>query len=597
MTRKRSSRRERRTEHSQVSSGIPASVVNEVEPWEIQPEAHQVVWTGLQPASAQSDYHSGYPPLGHQVVRPNYLEPGYSTSQWPQNVPVYGQSLHQSSSYEHVVGPASSYEQGFESASSYQHVVGPASSYQSAFLPIPGYPDASNATSNYQRYPNQMYFGQNVPEPSVAYLSDLHQDPYLSDLEQYPDPQHHSHPRYSYQSQSDPGLYDRVYARTSESLSDTRSRHGGSTTPTVNIPSENFGYTNDDLPFIASNSTSPAPEDEEGADSENASAVSDDGLDIAPVVHHTAHLMPLQYLQYHNLLHNWRTIQASLPADWQWDVEYHTSKANHGGQHGSWTCTPLEPNQPKCYPLTIAGAPVVLPVEYRWPPESGITPPPDPRATTPIDCRAMLPLELVKDLFLTFQDSIGFYILINGLLQVNVPEDYDTSWASSHLPHKYGGLKVCYIEQNLESTMLPSATDTSRVTTPGSPAGSPAGSHDNPGIFRPASLSTQSVTKYPSLKLNDFIEARPLSNHRKERFSGRVGLRVTRAGLEPLIVMSTHVITEAILAKSHRDTILGRGPENRFKKLLGDWNGHVEIWAGNKKVSAWHISLITLRFH
>jgi hypothetical protein len=209
----------------------------------------------------------------------------------------------------------------------------------------------------------------------------------------------------------------------------------------------------------------------------------------------------------------------------------------------------------------------------------------------------MLPLELVKDLFLTFQDSIGFYILINGLLQVIVPEDYDTSWASSHLPHKYGGLKVCYIEQNLESTMLPSATDTSRVTTPGSPAGSPAGSHDNPGIFRPASLSTQSVTKYPSLKLNDFIEARPLSNHRKERFSGRVGLRVTRAGLEPLIVMSTHVITEAILAKSHRDTILGRGPENRFKKLLGDWNGHVEIWAGNKKVSAWHISLITLRFH
>ncbi|CAN9267614.1 unnamed protein product [Alternaria alternata] len=309
----------------------------------------------------------------------------------------------------------------------------------------------------------------------------------------------------------------------------------------------------------------------------------DDSLDadigpyaIASGICNTAHLMPLQGQPSFD----WKKTQASFPPDWQWDVEYHTTKTHHGGQHGSWTCTPLEPNEPKCYPLTIAGAPVVLPVEYRWPPESGLTPPPDPRATMPIDCRATLPLELVIDLFLTFQDSIGFYILINGLLQVIVSEDYDTSWASSHLPHKYGGLKVCYIEQNLEPTMLPSATNTSRATT----SGSPVGSHDISGIFRPASLSTQSVTRYPSLKLNDFIEARPLSNHRRERFSGRVGLRVTRAGLESLVVMSTHVITEAILAKSHRDTIFGRGRDDRFKKLEDDWNEHVEIWAGDKKI-------------
>jgi hypothetical protein len=291
--------------------------------------------------------------------------------------------------------------------------------------------------------------------------------------------------------------------------------------------------------------------------------------------------------------HHWREIHSRLPVDWKWDFEYHITNADHSGQHGSWTCTPLEPDEPKCYPLTIAGAPVVLPVEYRWPPESGVTPPPDPRATTPIDCRATLSLELVKDLFLTFQNSIGFYVLINGLLQVIVPEDYDTSWASSHLPHKYGGLKVCYIEQNLEPTMLPSATDTSRITA----SGSPVGSHDISGIFRPASLSTQSVTKYPPLKLNDFIEARAVSNHRRERFSGRVGLRVTRAGLEPLVVMSTHVITEAILAKSHRDTIFGRGLDDRFRKLEDDWNKHVEIWARDKKVSAWHISLITICYH
>ncbi|OWY53009.1 hypothetical protein AALT_g3374 [Alternaria alternata] len=279
-------------------------------------------------------------------------------------------------------------------------------------------------------------------------------------------------------------------------------------------------------------------------------------------------------------LHDWKEVRSKLPVDWQFDVEYHVIKVNKGGQHGCWTCTPLELNEPKCYPLTIAGAPVILPVDYRWPPESGLMPPPDPRATMPIDCRATLPLALVKDLFLTFQGSIGFYVLINGLLQVIVPKDYDTSWASSHLPHKYGGLKVCYIERNLEPTMLPSATDTSRATT----SGSPVGPHGISGSFRPASLSAQSVTRYPSLKLDDFIEARPLSNHTRDRFSGRVGLRVARAGVEPLVVMSTHVITEAILAKSRRDTIFGRSLDDRLRKLEDDWNDHVEIWAGDRKV-------------
>ena len=329
----------------------------------------------------------------------------------------------------------------------------------------------------------------------------------------------------------------------------------------------------------------------QAVDSENVEEAGDDDKSddiLAELWLYTPHYMSSETIS----LYNWREIQSKLPFAWQWDVEYHVTNAKRGGQHGSWTCTPLEPDTQNPYPLTIAGGPVVLPVEYRWPPESGITPPPDPRATTPIDCRATLPLELVKDLFLTFQDSIGFYVLINGLLQVIVPGDYDTSWASSHLPHRYGGLKVCYIEQDVEPTMLPSATDTSRATT----SGSPVGSHDISGIFRPASLSTQSVTRYPSLKLNDFIEARPLSNHRRERFSGRVGLRVAQADLEPLVVMSTHVITEAILAKSHRDTIFSRGLDNRFKKLEDDWNEHVEIWAGDKKVSVWHISLITPRF-
>jgi hypothetical protein len=261
-----------------------------------------------------------------------------------------------------------------------------------------------------------------------------------------------------------------------------------------------------------------------------------------------------------------KAVQDLLPEYWRWDVEY---------QMGCWTCTPLEPDKPKRYPLTIGRAPVVLPVEYQWPPMGGVNPPPDPRPSTPVDCRAELPIEVVRDLFLTFEGSLGFYILISGLLQIIVPEDFDTTWASSHLPHKYGGLKVCYIPQTVEATMLPSTTETTKAQ--------PVLQQQNSGlssIFRQSRASTGSSNSV--LKLNDFIEARPKANHRKEKYSGRIGLKVDKGGFKYL-VMSTHIITEAILAKSHREQLFGRG-RGRFDKLDDDWNEHIDIWAGNEKI-------------
>ncbi|KAH7384176.1 hypothetical protein DE146DRAFT_668025 [Phaeosphaeria sp. MPI-PUGE-AT-0046c] len=263
---------------------------------------------------------------------------------------------------------------------------------------------------------------------------------------------------------------------------------------------------------------------------------------------------------------DWTKVQAKLPESWMWDVEY---------QPSYWTCTPLEVDEPKHYPLRIASAPVVLPVEHQWPPMGGVNPPPDPRPSAPIDCTASLPLEDVRDLFLTFEKSIGFYLLFNDILQIIVPDDFDTTWASSHLPHKYGGLKVCYILQTLEATMLPSATETSKMK--------PVFNTQNTGlssIFRQSRQSTAS--SYPALRLNDFIEARPKANHRKEKYAGRIGLKVLRAN-QPYLVMSTHAITEAILAKSHRETFFGRG-RGRFDKLDDDWNEHIDIWAGNEKI-------------
>lgn len=248
------------------------------------------------------------------------------------------------------------------------------------------------------------------------------------------------------------------------------------------------------------------------------------------------------------------------------------------------TCTPTEPDDPKNFPLTISGAPVVLPVEYQWPPMAGVNPPPDPRPSAPIDCTAELPLEVVRDIFLTFEGSLGFYFLINGLLQVIVPEEFDMTWASSHLPHKYGGLKVCYINQTMEPTMfqIPVKTETMKSRSSHASQSSSLAS-----IFKSSKSSGPSSSQL--LELNDFIEAKPKSSLRKERFSGRIGLKVAK-GDETYLLMSTHVITEAILSKFSLSGILNL--RDRFDKLDDDWNEHVEIWAGNEKASS-HLSLGT----
>ncbi|CAN9396913.1 unnamed protein product [Alternaria alternata] len=141
------------------------------------------------------------------------------------------------------------------------------------------------------------------------------------------------------------------------------------------------------------------------------------------------------------LTRDWKEVRDLLPQTWKWDVEYHLPHSKLSGGTGSWTCTPLEANEPRMYPLTIAKAPLVLPVEYHWPPSNGVSPPFDPHHGAPIDCSAELSLELVRDIFITFEGIIGFYVLINGLLQVIVPDNFNTKWASSHLPHTFGGLK------------------------------------------------------------------------------------------------------------------------------------------------------------
>jgi hypothetical protein len=264
---------------------------------------------------------------------------------------------------------------------------------------------------------------------------------------------------------------------------------------------------------------------------------------------------------------NWESVREELPEFYKWEIEFESTHRADDDQRGCWTCTPLEDEDPAHIPLSIAKAPVVLPVQYRWPPGGGVNPPPDPGPHSHIDYHQALSVDDIRDILITFEDSIGFYVLINGLLQIIVPSSFDTVWASSHLPHKFGGLKVCYIEQTLEQTTLSSKVKTTRTD-------SVQQSHSSGllNIFRP-SRPIQPV------QLNSFIEARGSSMSRG-KFVGRIGLKVADKSGEPRLLMSSHVITEAILNKS----TFGRSSDP-VTRLREDWNKQVELWAGNAKVS------------
>jgi hypothetical protein len=262
----------------------------------------------------------------------------------------------------------------------------------------------------------------------------------------------------------------------------------------------------------------------------------------------------------------WEEIQDRLPDTYKWDIEYVITHSQSKPNSGCWTCAPLDDIDSQQIPLTIAGAPVVIPVEHQWPPVGDLHPPPDPRPSALIDCSTKLPLETIRDIYLAFEESLGFYILISGFLQIIVADTFDTTWASSHLPHKYGGLKVCYIANTLEPTMLQSNV----ATTP-----------QTGGSFQTQPSQTLSTLRQsrvaPLLQLNDFIEAR-VSSMSREKFLGRIGLKVAKNG-QPFLIVSSHIITEAILSKSFFG--LNREP---VKRLQDDWNKHVELWAGNAKV-------------
>jgi len=123
----------------------------------------------------------------------------------------------------------------------------------------------------------------------------------------------------------------------------------------------------------------------------------------------------------------------------------------------SWTFVP-GPSQTVdgkwSIPLRIAGAPVIIPVPWRYPLMStvSVTPPGDPHET--ISPAAPVTRTLVEDVFGVFDFARGFYLLLNGLLQLVVDDEFDVEWALAHKPNRFGGLKVEYVHMELTPTAM-----------------------------------------------------------------------------------------------------------------------------------------------
>lgn len=169
---------------------------------------------------------------------------------------------------------------------------------------------------------------------------------------------------------------------------------------------------------------------------------------------HGSHLLPEEMWQIKLLCGKPDEVLDELPDHIRDNLEFNSPPVGKTWPR-SWTFVP-GPSQTVdgkwSIPLRIAGAPVIIPVPWRYPLMStvSVTPPGDPHET--ISSAAPVTRTLVEDVFGVFDFARGFYLLLNGLLQLVVDDEFDVEWALAHKPSRFGGLKVEYVHMELTPT-------------------------------------------------------------------------------------------------------------------------------------------------
>jgi len=137
---------------------------------------------------------------------------------------------------------------------------------------------------------------------------------------------------------------------------------------------------------------------------------------------------------------NWKELLHHLPTHLQDDIEF---KVQPDGTDApcTWTFYP-SPEQAELatpVPLEIKGIPVIIPATPPYPLVAGSSPPPDPWDKT-IDPSSDLDSAMVRTILDLYDFAIGFYLLMNGNIQIIVTSEFD---AASKFPYTFSQPYPC----------------------------------------------------------------------------------------------------------------------------------------------------------
>ncbi|KAK8112789.1 hypothetical protein PG984_013315 [Apiospora sp. TS-2023a] len=223
---------------------------------------------------------------------------------------------------------------------------------------------------------------------------------------------------------------------------------------------------------------------------------------------------------------------------------------------------------------------LVIPVKTYYPLNAGLMPPSDPH---PLHLSSVgeLQHEVVEQILDTFQEAIGFYLLINGMLQIIVPDDFDISTALNYYPGRFGGLKVSYAhhgqiptageEHDLRET---SSTHRSHLVSQtqdvmeSSAAATPSGSGSS-NLVPKSSGSTTGQGLFIGCSVRAYIP----KEKSRYRHQAKLGL-MTKAQTGIYLTLPTHLVTE-VLNNSGLDWKWPRSGYDDVRLEAG--NNHIEL--------------------
>ncbi|XP_014551179.1 hypothetical protein COCVIDRAFT_113577 [Bipolaris victoriae FI3] len=145
---------------------------------------------------------------------------------------------------------------------------------------------------------------------------------------------------------------------------------------------------------------------------------------------------------------------------------------------------------------------------------------------------------MIDAILVTYDNPIDFYVLANGWLQIIVNEDFDSTYALSHQPQTFGGLRVSYIQQ----TLRPSASRISEGSSVGTTKSSVS------STFSSQSATPCSTGPTQQLRIGGVIKAKVKDSKKDSgKFQERIGV-MTECENRLYVTVPTHLITEAWLS-------------------------------------------------